>query len=85
MRLVYSQFNSEVPETDVENPTYDPKEKIKNEIINKIEADDLIKYTYCNEDDGTSIIKGEIKFYRIYENIELEDSSTNDVADNKQA
>ena len=71
MRLVYSQYNSSAPQIEEDNPTYDPKEKIKKDLIDKIENDELINYSYIKT------VNAEIKFYRIYENIVIEDSSTN--------
>ena len=77
MRLVYSQYNSSAPQIEENNPTYDPKEKIKKDLIDKIENDELINYSYNETSDGVKTVDAEIKFYRIYENIVIEDSSTN--------
>ena len=79
MRLIYTQFNSSAPKTKENDDSYDPKEVIKKELINSIEefvdastGTPLIVYTDSTDDDGNPIIKAEIKFYRIIENVVVE-------------
>lgn len=79
MRLIYTQFNSSAPKTKENDDSYDPKEVIKKELIDSIEASSdvstgtpLIVYTDSTDDEGNPIVKAEIKFYRIIENVIIE-------------